>query len=132
MPGWRWWWSACCSWLVLGGSELDATLLLVLRASKFREDGNVLQRRGVLIRIAARGNVSEEASHDLAASGLRQSICKLNHVRLGDRADFLASVSAKNRDVFVRWLNSGGERDKGGDPGALDLVGETDDRSFHH
>src|SRR5687767_4933994 len=55
---------------------------------QFRQHAVILKRRCIADSFLSRGDILEQAAHDLAAAGLGQSGGKANVIRLGQRADF--------------------------------------------
>src|SRR5262245_38406396 len=80
-------------------NEMVATHLRAIARTAFlalftfpqlRHHAEILQRRRVLLRVGARGDVAQQPAHDLAAASLRKGIGESNHIGPGDCADFLA------------------------------------------
>jgi hypothetical protein len=54
------------------------------------QDRRIFQRRRVLRQLLALGQTTQQTTHDLAGTGLRQVVAETDVLRLGDRTDLLA------------------------------------------
>src|SRR6266487_6360986 len=63
--------------------------------SQLLKNRKILQSRNIVSHCAAGGNLTQQAPHDLAGSGLWEGIGKADFIRPGERADLLGNVLAK-------------------------------------
>src|SRR4051812_35551166 len=76
------------------------------------------------------GDLSQDATHDLAAARLGQRWGEVDEVGAGDGADLRADVAAQLRLELGRAFLASVERDVDVDAGALDVVRVADDGGF--
>ena len=82
--------------------------------------------------VLTRGNLAQDAAHDLARPGLRQPRRPLDHIRRGDRADFLAHPVLQFQAQLLAGLDTGVEGDIHIDALPLDVVRHTHHRGLGH
>ena len=97
----------------------------VLDHARIGKRGNVSE-----LIVLVRGNLAQDAAHDLAGTGLGQPRRPLNEIRRGDRADlFPDPVTQLVPQRFGRFL-AGVQRDVHVDARALDVMRHTDRGGF--
>ena len=76
------------------------------------------------------GNLAQDTAHDLAGAGLGQPRRPLDHIRLGDGANFLGAQGHQLLAQLLAGFDPIHGRDKAVDALALDVVGIPHDRGL--
>lgn len=107
-----------------------ATSLLV--SSERCEHVEIFERRRVLLRVAAGGDITEKSSHDLARARLWERLCEADHVGLGDRAENARDVFAERTLQRIARREAWRERNERCDARAFDVVRHANDGRLDH